>query len=166
MPTPATSTARARIAPPISHGVRTRPPMLAMPPTPATGGDALRGTLVRIVSPGGTIGAVADPGPVPAPTPAAPTPPPAIAAPATAAGTTSPRLPSDPADPIGCAPVPRSGVARAPATAAATGGPAVPLGASSIPSIDDSYSDTDAKTGSPADAASARVAASPDTIDS
>jgi len=56
----------------------------------------------------------------------------------------------------------------APAAAAgATTGTAVPGRASSSkPATDDSYSETEAKTGNPADAASARVAGSPDTIES
>ncbi len=62
------------------------------------------------------------------------------------------------------APAPATAAAPAPATAAAVGPSRA--SSSSSPATEASYSATELKTGSPAEAASARVAGSPDTIDS
>src|SRR5436190_401723 len=81
MPIPATRMARARIAAPMNQGVLVRSPPRAPTAAPRPdpyGPDESRGTLVRIVSPGGTTAAA-----------------PAIAAPAATAGTTRPSVPPE-----------------------------------------------------------------------
>ena len=118
-------------------------------------------TGARIVSPGG-----------PATAPAA------VAPAATAAtGTTRPRVPSE-AGSFASSGSPVSSASSLSTTAAGSGAAATTLAAttgtavagrgssSSAPAVADSYSATDAKTASPAEAARARVAGSPVTIDS
>src|SRR3954447_10385804 len=131
-PTAPTSMARARIAAPMSHGVRMRVPPRSLAP-----GRAGRGSGARVISRETGARTVALESAVAA-----------AATPAAAIGLTS----------VGG--LLRTGSSRSAgvtAAAGATAGPTPPAA---------SYSATDAKTGSPADDASARVAGSADTIDS
>src|SRR5436190_23502550 len=127
MPIPATRMARARIAAPMNQGVRVRSPPRAPTAAPRPdpyGPDESRGTLVRIVSPGGTTAAA-----------------PAIAAPAATAGTTRPSVPSGRVVDSVCG---RAGAPTAPPTVR---GSATPPDPSSMPSSDGSYSATVEHTG-------------------